>query len=214
MTESATGQQCAAMLRTLQAARLAGMADTEALSDRALLPQKDLSAVLADASARGLIQRGGFADLQGWLITDPGHAELARMLAAEVADSGAGPQLAATLDRFELVNARFVEVVSGWQLRSISGEEAGGGADVTALLRTLAELGDRLTGSLADLVPQLPRFGRYPAQYRLAVQRAGNEGARWISGLGILSCHVVWAELHQDLLSTAGRTRDDSARRH
>lgn len=214
MIESATRQRSAAMLRALQAVRLAGMADTEALSDRALLPQEDLSAVLTEASARGLIERGGFADLQGWLITDPGHTELARMLAAEVASCGAGPQLETTLDRFEPVNARFVEVVSGWQLRYTSGEQAGDGADVTVLLRTLAELGDQLTESLTGLVPQLPRFGRYPAQYRLAVQRAGSEGTRWISGLGILSCHVVWAELHQDLLSTAGRTRDDSGRRH
>lgn len=200
-------------LRTLQAVRLAGVGDTEALADRALLTEEDLWSTLADASARGLVERGGFADLQGWIITARGQTELASMLAAEVNSSGAGPILGATLDRFEVVNARFVDVISAWQLRSPAVEQPGDAADIAALLRTLAELGDRLTESLAELVPLLRRFGRYPAQYRLALRRADSEGERWISGLGIPSCHVVWAELHQDLLSTAGRARDGSGGR-
>lgn len=210
MTESATSQRSAAMLRTLQAVRLAGMADLDELSDRALLPEEYLSSLLDDAVGRGLIERGGFADLQGWLMTEAGHTELARMLNAEVTSHGAGPQLGAALERFEEVNAPFVEVVSRWQLRSTSDEQDG--ADVIALLATLSDLGGQLSDMLSELVPLLPRFGRYPAQYRLALQRAGSEGSRWISGLGIHSCHVVWAELHQDLLSTAGRRREDPVR--
>lgn len=199
-----------AELRTLQSVRLAGIAEADALEDRALLTDENLSAALAEASGRGLIQRGGFADLQGWVITDRGQAELVAMLAAEVTGSGAGPVLAATLERFEAINARFVEVVSGWQLR----ERPGNLVEVASLLPTLAELGDRLAETLAELVPLLPRFGRYPAQYRLALRRAESEGERWISGLGIPSCHVIWAELHQDLLSTAGRSREGSRARH
>lgn len=200
-------------LATLQAVRLAGIADEEGLSDRALLRAEDLSEALSQASRSRYIERGGFADLQGWLITAPGMARLAELLVAESQGAAAEPVLAAALVEFEVINAPFVDTISRWQLVSTASiQPEFEAATVTELLTALTGFGEQLAGALAQVVTLLPRFARYPAQYRLALRRAETEGLGWVSGIGILSYHVVWAELHQDLLSTAGRTRDGSNR--
>ena len=109
------------------------------------------------------------------------------------------------------INERFVEVVPRWQLRSTAPTQGPAGADeaeeVDALLTELEKLGRRLRSLLVELIAHLPRFGRYPAQYDAAVHRARTDGLGWVTGVGILSCHALWAELHQDLRSTAGGDR-------
>lgn len=68
-----------------------------------------------------------------------------------------------------------------------------------------------LDGLMATVVHRLPRFGRYPQQFRQALEQASGGDMRWVAGVGILSCHVVWAELHQDFLSSLGRERTPGA---
>ncbi|MGM7666715.1 hypothetical protein [Microbacterium sp. A93] len=75
------------------------------------------------------------------------------------------------------------------------------------MLRELNEQGESLGHLLEDLTHRLPRFTRYPRQFAAAVQKARASEDRWVAGVGILSCHTVWAELHQDLLASLGRAR-------
>lgn len=206
-----TTQGASAELLTVQALRLAGFSDEEGIADRALLPDDQIRRVLEDAARAGQARTMSFADAHGWILTESGQVHLAALLEAEVEDAGAREVLSAVIEKFEGINGEFVESVSQWQLRST--ESAGAppaGADAHAvdmLLSHLSALGEELYIVLASLVGVLPRFGRYPAQYALAVRRARDEGLQWVTGLGLLSCHVVWAELHQDLLSTLGRER-------
>lgn len=202
----------------LQAVRLAGVADTDAILDRTFLSDEALAGILAASDSRGAVEQFTFGDTSGWIITEAGSARLATLLSDEVAGHHATAVLEATLEAFEPLNDRFVGLVSRWQLESTSSASTGFGAadsaQVEELLSALTAVGLELRATLADLIRALPRFGRYPAQYAAAVDRARHDGLRWITGVGLLSCHVVWAELHQDLLSSLGRNRlDDRANR-
>ena len=190
-------------LLALQSIRLAGVADEDAVLDRALIGEGKLQAAIAAAVTRGWIEHLEFADFGGWTITEDGRARLADLLAEELEAAGAGPVATAALAEFEVVNADFVARVGRWQLM-----DQGSAPDLGDFLGELARLGSGMRRSIGDLIAALPRFGRYPVQYDAAVERAGTEGLRWITGVGLLSAHVVWAELHQDLLSTLGRSRD------
>ncbi|WP_114855017.1 hypothetical protein [Brachybacterium sp. YJGR34] len=194
-----------AELLTLQALRLAGYADEEGVADRALLRAADLRAVLAAARDAGHVESMSVGGSSGWLPTEHGLEHLRGLLAAEADRDGGRPVLDTAAARFEEINGPFVETVSRWQLRSTA---AGSAEDAPEeLLAPLGEHGAALRSVLADLVAIRPRFGRYPAQYDLALRRARTEGLGWVTGVGILSCHVVWAELHQDLLSSRGCSR-------
>lgn len=204
-------------LRVLQAVRLAGVADIDGVLHRALLAPEEAGRILVEAQATGRVERFAFGDTSGWVLTEAGSARLATLLSDEAAGHGGRAVLEATLDGFEPLNARFVGAVSRWQLESTSATATGFGTaaadEVDALLTSLTAIGSDLRDVLADLVRALPRFGRYPAQYAAALQRATDEGLRWVTGVGLLSCHCVWAELHQDLLCSLGRDRHDAPQR-
>lgn len=198
-------------LMVLQAVRLAGVADVDVIQDRAFLADEERDRVLSGARHGGLVEPFSFGESSGWILTEAGHARLATLLSDEAITADATHVLATSLEAFEPLNERFVALVSRWQLRTTSATStAFGGADATEvqdLLASLSSIGDELRPTLSELIGVLPRFGRYPVQYTAAVDRARQDGLRWITGVGLLSCHVVWAELHQDLLSTLGRDR-------
>lgn len=196
-------------LRVLQSIRLAGVADSDAILARALVRDADLERALAVAGEERQVERFAFGDTAGWVITEAGAHRLAALLRDELVVHGAAGVLETALGAFEPLNQQFVTLVSEWQLESTSATTTGfGTADAAeGLLAELSQIGSRLREVLSDVVRVLPRFGRYAAQYDLALGRAREAGLRWVTGVGLLSCHVVWAELHQDLLSSLGRRR-------
>ena len=68
-----------------------------------------------------------------------------------------------------------------------------------------------LQGSLGDLekrlVDVLNRFAGYQARFASAIDRVRAGNLKWVTGVGIDSCHTVWMELHEDLLATLGLQR-------
>lgn len=201
----------ASELLVLQAVRLAGVANGDAILDRAYVSEEEADRVLQAATATQLVEPFTFGDTSGWIITEAGSSRLATLLRNEVDTHTAAVALEATITTFDALNEEFVGLISRWQLESTSSSSTGFGTaaapEVNDLLSRLAIIGSRLREALAELVRTLPRFGRYPAQYAAALDRAETEGLRWVTGVGLLSCHAVWAELHQDLLSTLGRDR-------
>lgn len=224
--------QTPAELVVLQAVRLAGFGEDGAIAGRAGPVAADLAPVdvpvmLSGLERAGLIEHFTFAGDGGWILTEGGTARCAALLREELHGSGAEPVLAEALVGFDGPNTRLVSVISQWQLRSLGVESGGGrhgggclgnerdgdapGAAVRTagaeVVRELAAIEPQLPELLAPLVARLPRFGRYPAQFSAALAQADGGDLRWIAGVGLLSCHTVWAELHQDLLSSLGRDR-------
>ena len=75
------------------------------------------------------------------------------------------------------------------------------------VLGELRTLGGRLVRIEAGLTAVLERFAGYQARYMAALTRAEAGQRVWVDGVGIDSLHVVWFELHEDLLATLGITR-------
>lgn len=157
---------------------------------------------------QGLVEYLAFGDARGWILTERGKERDTQLLREELNESGAAAELAAALVDFEkTLNAQLVRVITEWQLQPSMEQENSS----EAVLKELTALAERLDGLMATVVHRLPRFGRYPQQFRQALEQASGGDMRWVAGVGILSCHVVWAELHQDFLSSLGRERTPGA---
>ena len=77
------------------------------------------------------------------------------------------------------------------------------------MIATLGSIGRKLAPLESELAAAVPRFGGYAARYEAALARVIRGENRWVDGLGIDSCHVVWMQLHEDLLATLGLQRSD-----
>ncbi|WP_350353347.1 transcriptional regulator [Microbacterium sp. A8/3-1] len=191
-------------LLVLHAVRLAGFADTTAVADRLDLRASIVGETLRILDARHLVERMTFADSGGWILMEAGKRRDGELLQEELEVAGARPILQATVDDFESgVNPRLVQAVTEWQLHS-SGDRTNRSVEV---LRELTDLADALGSLMAELDARLPRFSRYQRQFSTALEKARAGDHQWVAGVGRLSCHIVWAELHEDLLSSLGRDR-------
>ena len=146
--------------------------------------------------------------LAGWALTPLGRVEGERRLAEELDALGARSRVEADYGRFLALNATLLQVCAFWQLRE--GEWPNDHSDAAydaAVLRCLIAFHNSalpLVGHLGDSVPRLqPYVGRIEAA--LAHVVAGD--VDWFTGVRPDSYHMVWFELHENLLATLGRAR-------
>ena len=71
--------------------------------------------------------------------------------------------------------------------------------------------GQRLDAVSLRLTELLARCDGYGARYRAAVERSGRGEAGWVDDMTRDSCHKGWFELHEDLISSLGLTRENEA---
>jgi hypothetical protein len=71
----------------------------------------------------------------------------------------------------------------------------------------LSSLAGDLTQLIGGLRGALARFGGYDERFSAALTRVRAGEKQWVAGVGRPSCHAVWMELHEDLLSTLGIPR-------
>ena len=76
-----------------------------------------------------------------------------------------------------------------------------------SVLRSLASLGSAVERVCAPLVEVLPRFGGHVERYRAALARVDRGERSWVDAPDRASCHIVWIQLHEDLLATLGIER-------
>ena len=120
--------------------------------------------------------------------------------------------MAAVHERFLPQNARFQDAVTRWQIRPLPGAPMATNDHTDHrwdddVLEVLGSVGRRLDPLESDLIAVLSRFGGYSQRYDGALDRALRGEDRWVDGVGIDSCHVVWMQLHEDLLATLGIER-------
>ncbi|MEU9507188.1 transcriptional regulator [Micromonospora sp. NPDC048170] len=199
-------------LLVLHAVRVIGMADDIAVARRTGLDRHEVSELLLDDEAHGWVTHVGFAGTSGWTLTERGRAEDTRRLAEELDKAGARATVEEARQGFEPLNARLVRACTDWQLRPEADDRlaVNDHSDPTWDARVLDELsalaGDltQLVGGLADT---LVRFRGYDERFSAALARARAGQKQWVAGVGVASCHAVWMELHEDLISTLGVAR-------
>ena len=194
----------AADFPVLHAVRLGGFADSERVAERAMLPGPAVEETLRELESRGYVEFMDFTGSGGWILTEGGRMHDARLQADEMAGPGIRGLVESAAAEFEQVNPRLVRVVTEWQLAGVDSGRS------EARERVISELGDlylEFDELMEQLVGAVPRYGRYPRQFASAVDRARTGEDAWIAGIGIPSCHAVWADLHQDFISGLGRER-------
>jgi hypothetical protein len=197
---------------TLHAVRLLGFAETVRVTSRFNLDHADVHESLLDFEAYGWVTRSAFAGGQGWSLTARGRVENERRLGEELDGLAARPIVAEIHDRFLPVNATLLEAATRWQVRPRPSDSmaANDHTDLRwddGVIESLRSVGVRLSPLQTDLAAVLARFAGYGERFDAALARVARGENRWATGVGIDSCHVVWMQLHEDLLASLGLDR-------
>lgn len=208
----ATGRSSQPELLVLHSVRIQGMADDDAVAVRFGLDEAETREILLDDEAYGWIRQAAFGGTAGWSMTERGRAEDDRRLAEELAEAAARPVVEQVHEAFGPLNARLLAACTDWQVRPEGGNRLtpNSHTDPEWDARVLAELDaldDELTPLVTELASALARFEGYDTRFSAALARARSGRGEWVTGTGIGSCHVVWMELHEDLISTLGVQR-------
>lgn len=199
-------------LLVLHSVRIQGMADDDAVAVRFGLDEADTRETLLDDEAYGWIRQAAFGGTAGWSMTDRGRAEDDRRLAEELADAGGRPAVEQVHESFGPLNARLLQACTDWQLRPENGDRLSANPHTdpdwdAGVLAELEALDDALAPLVGELSARLARFEGYDERFSAALAHARSGRGEWVAGTGIGSCHVVWMELHEDLISTLGIQR-------
>ena len=197
---------------TLHGVRLLGFAETLRVTSRFHLNPGDVQENLLDFEAYGWVTRSVFGITEGWSLTARGRVENERRLAAELDGLGARSTVAEIHHRFLPANGRLLEAASRWQVRPLPSDSMAAN-DHTDLrwddrvIESLRSVGATLSPLQTELAAVLARFAGYAERYDAALVRVARGENRWVTGVGIDSCHVVWMQLHEDLLASLGLDR-------
>ena len=208
----AVAHRSAPELLVLHGLRVKGMADEAALAQRFGLDPDLVQELLLDYEASGWVTRVSFADLHGWALSERGHAENQRRLAAELDQAGARAEVNAAHGAFVDLNSSFLTTVTSWQIRPKPADllAANDHTDQRWDARVVADLHDLdhgLKGVCEQLAAALQRFDGYANRYSAALHQVDGGKRSWVAQPKIDSCHTVWMELHEDLLATLGLER-------
>ena len=192
------------------------MGDAGKVAGRFSLDPDGVLDLLLDFEAYGWVQRVEFAGAGGWALTHAGRVENERQLAGELAESRSAAAVAEAHSTFLPLNARFQSAVTQWQIRPLPGDPmaANDHSDFRwddRVLDALGNLGRRLAPLCGELTSHLARFDGYAERYAAAMARVERGERSWVDGVGLDSCHVVWFELHEDLIATLGLQRGHEA---
>lgn len=170
-------------------------------------------AAVADALAK-LTAAGAVAGARGIVMPTPaGRSTLDAEYPERFGVLRADESFVAAFERFEALNPGLLALLTRWQTVSRAGTSVPNDhSDEDYDAKVLDELGDlheRTEPVLAALAAPAPRFGAYATRLDEAYERALSGEPDYVSGVRVDSYHTVWHELHEDLLRTLGRERDE-----
>jgi hypothetical protein len=196
-------------LLVLHTLRCIGFASLARVATAAGLPEPDVESELIDLAVAGLVTRLA-GDFGGWGLTEAGRAADAERIAEELEVAGARAAVAAAHDGFLVLNPELLDLCAAWQSRPVDGVPTANDhrdpAYDARVLDRLTDLDHRAQVVVADLSGVVGRFGRYRARLGDALARA-RSGALDAVTDSTESYHIVWFQLHEDLLATLGIPR-------
>jgi hypothetical protein len=184
----------------LHALRVRGFADAAQVAESSGLPLEKVTTVLAATSERGHTkERTG--RISGYALTPAGRARHV-LLRDDAVPADAKRELAEAYAAFLEPNKAFKQLTTQWQTESVN--------DRGQFLSQLEQINDAALAVVDRAAAAQPRFGGYRPrlQAALAAFRDGNDNALAKPMTG--SYHDLWMELHEDLLVTLGRSRDEA----
>ncbi|WP_163507070.1 transcriptional regulator [Fodinicola acaciae] len=190
----------------LHTLRCVGFVAPERLVEVTGLAEADIEAELIDLAAAGLVSR----EFGSWGLTEAGRDTDARNVAAELEKAGTRADLAAAYDRFLPLNKEMLDVCTAWQLLPSDGamklnDHTDPAYDALVLDR-LADFHHRADVVLAEFSAALRRFERYRVRLAAALEQLDRGFTRYFTD-DFASYHIVWFQLHEDVLATLGIPR-------
>lgn len=204
--------ESSAELLVLHGVRILGFATPGEVAARYRLEPDLVGELLLDDEARGWVRHSGFGGRSGWSITDSGRRENERRLAEELDAAGARQIATDVHAAFLPLNRRLGTACTRWQIRPEPWDRMALNDHTDwqwddRVLRTLTFLADAADRVCAPLSQALPRFGGHVDRYRSALARVDRGETAWVDAPDRASCHIVWIQLHEDLLATLGIER-------
>ena len=201
-------------LLVLQALRVKGLVDTEAVAETVGLSQEDTLNMLNQFAEEGRVSyREG--RMVGWMITSEGRSYGEQLLANEVDSLGIRLEIETSYKEFSRLNNDFKELCTDWQLKpSLDASEVGQVLNDHSdpdydkgVIDRLVELDKQSQPVCASLAEQLERFSSYGSRFTHALEMVLKGDTDWIAKPMIESYHTVWFELHENFFSTLGIDR-------
>lgn len=195
-------------LMLLRLAQLKGRAGMDILADALRLPVSVARSSYEQLCDKSLCARSGNA----LTVTKAGKEKLQRLLAEERANTDQNAVIALYED-FCALNSDLKRIMTAWQIRPDGGLNDHTGAEYDrSVLQRLADLHGR-AGVLLDGLAQLsPRLAIYQSRLGRAAARVAAGDRRYVARIIADSYHTVWFEMHEELLSLAGLSREAEAR--
>lgn len=148
-----------------------------------------------------------------FMPTPAGRSRLEDAYPQACAPIRADEAFTAAADRFEAVNKRLLALLTRWQTISRAGAivpNDHSDPDYDAkIIDELGELHERAEPVLDAFIATLPRYAAYRDRLATAYDKALGGDADFVTGVRVDSYHTVWHELHEDLLRTLGRSREE-----
>ncbi len=167
--------------------------------------QQALESAVADGHVVGA--KGRF------MVTPGGRAWLDERYPEVFAAHRDDPAVIAAADKFERINRDLLALLTDWQSIPAGGERVPNAHTDPeydrAVLDRLGDLHDRAAKVLDRLTAAEPRLQEYVRRLETAYDKALAGDHDHVSGVRVDSYHVVWHELHEDLLRMLGRTREE-----
>jgi hypothetical protein len=197
-------------LLVLHTLRCIGFANLSRVSEATAMPGPDVESELIDLAVARLVTRTP-GEFGGWGLTAAGRAADAQRIADELDATGARATVAAVYEDFLVLNPELLDLCTAWQLRPVDGavtpNDHSDPAYDTRILDLFTDF-DRRAADVCDrLSAAVPRFRRYRDRLGHALARAKAGELQYLTD-GFASYHIVWFQLHEDLLATLGIPRN------
>jgi hypothetical protein len=198
----------------LHALRVCGLASTARLADHLRRQLEEAEAVLRSCESDGLVRyRDG--RVSGWQLTDAGRQRHDAQLGSARSEPGWQDSVSLGYSQFLELNRELKEICTAWQMRMLADGSTviNDHADSTydrEVIERLAGHDRRCEPMFDHLSAGLSRFHDYQDRLDATLDRLAAGDASAFATPMSASYHCVWMELHQDLLLTLGRERDDA----
>lgn len=178
----------------LNCIHLKRLASSEQLGVLLNIAQPDLLAALEAAEGRGLLM----STSAGVMLLPEGTDAVQHYYRECYGGLRTEPALAQWYTRFEVLNTRFIALLTAWQRDS---------SDEQALDKALTVV-EQLSEALATIMSFIPRYGDYQRRFAAAVDGIEDGDQDLLCNPRRDSAHNIWFEFHEDILSVLGRPRE------
>lgn len=181
----------------LQYIAMEGVAETESIVADTEGSESELVETLEDLEERGLVEGDGF-----WYLTDEGEDHLNELLRQRFTADEID-ELESQYAEFESHDLEFKELANAWQ-------QANDESEREELIAALAEFHRDVEAFFASFSESIRNeYETYVADLESALQTLRDGNRDFYTGTEVDSYHTVWFRLHDDLLRTLGKQRDE-----